>query len=109
MKLNRMRNLALLLIFLAFIIMYASTLGNLSPATKILIPIGLIIGVLVALMAMFLYFRIGSISMRLPKVDCPHCGKTVKLLGESDHCTYCKKPLRLVKGDQGHYFAKAID
>lgn len=109
MKLNRLRNFALFLMFVAFIIMYVSTLGKLSPATKFLLPIGLIIGILVALAAMFLYFRIGSISMRIPKVDCPHCGRTIKLLGESDHCPYCKRPLRMVKGDTGNYTAKIVE
>ena len=109
MKLNRLRNFALFLMFVAFIIMYVSTLGKLSPATKFLIPIGLMIGILVALAAMFLYFRIGSISMRVPKVDCPHCGKTVKLLGESDNCPYCKKPLRMVKGENGKFVAKVVE
>ena len=109
MKLARLRNFALLLMFAAFIIMYASTYGNLNPATKFLIPVGLIIGVFVALIAMFLYLRIGSISMRLPKVDCPHCGKTVKLLGNLDRCQHCKTPLRLTKGEQGRYYAEAVE
>ena len=109
MKLTRLRNFAMLLMFVAFLIMYASTFGRLNPATKFLLPVGLVIGIFVAIIAMFMYFRIGAISMRLPQVDCPRCGRSFKLLGSSDHCPKCRTNLRLVDNGEGRIRAEVLD
>lgn len=109
MKLNRLRNFALGLMFVAFLVMYLSTFGAKSPATHFLLPIGIVGGVFIAIIAMFIYFRIGAISMRAPKVDCPQCGRTTKILGATDRCAYCKQPLRISTDKSGTVFAEKID
>ncbi|MCY0901467.1 MAG: DUF2614 family zinc ribbon-containing protein [Firmicutes bacterium] len=105
MKLNRLRNLAMILMFSAFIVMYLSSFSTLSPAKAILLPIGLSVGTLILLLSVAIYFRLGVISMRLPQVRCPHCERITKMMGASDGCMFCKKALRLDVDEEGDYIA----
>ena len=106
MKLNRLRNLALALMFISFIVMYISSFSAFTPAKAIFLPIGLTIGTLLLLVSVAIYFRLGAISMRIPQVECPYCLRITKMLGVEDGCMFCKKPLLLGKNEDGEYIAE---
>lgn len=106
MKLNRLRNLAMALMFISFIVMYLSSFSAFSPAKAILMPIGLIFGTLILLTSVAMYFRLGVISMRLPQVTCPHCGRLTKMMAETDGCMFCKKSISLDVDEEGAYIAQ---
>lgn len=88
-KLVRLRNLALGLIFAAFILMYVGVFF------RSLLPVFFLAGLLMVAVSIGIYFRMGSISMRIPQVQCPGCGKITKVLGREDHCMFCRTPVRL--------------
>jgi len=106
MKLNRLRNLAMILMFVAFIVMYLSSYSAFSPAKVILMPLGLSIGSIILLVSVAIYFRLGVISMRLPQVECPYCDRLTKMMGAHDGCMFCKKAIRLDVDEQGEYIAE---
>ncbi|WP_096184362.1 DUF2614 family zinc ribbon-containing protein, partial [Effusibacillus lacus] len=85
----RLRNLALGLIFGAFLIMY------LGVFVKPLLSAFFVIGLLMIVVSIGIYFRMGAISMRIPQVRCPNCGKMTKVLGREDACMFCRTPLHL--------------
>lgn len=106
MKLNRLRNLAMILMFGSFIVMYLSSFSALSPSIRFLLPVGLSIGTIILLISVAIYFRLGVLSMRIPQVECPHCGRLTKMLVAEDGCMFCKKPLRLEVDENGEFYAK---
>jgi hypothetical protein len=106
MKLNRLRNLALILMFVSFLVMYGSLYGRLAAATHFLLPVGLAVGSLILLVSVAIYFRLGVISMRLPQVRCPHCGRLTKMMGREDGCQFCRKPIRLRVDEEGEIVAE---
>lgn len=89
MKLVRLRNLALGLIFGAFILMY------LGMFVRALLPFFFILGLLMMIVSIGIYFRMGAISMRIPQVQCPNCGKNTKILGREDGCMFCRTPIQI--------------
>ncbi|WP_018132678.1 DUF2614 family zinc ribbon-containing protein [Effusibacillus pohliae] len=89
MKLVRLRNLALGLIFGAFLLMY------LGVFVRSLLPAFFLVGLLMIAVSIGIYFRMGAISMRIPQVECPNCGKTTKVLGREDACMFCRTPIRI--------------
>jgi hypothetical protein len=88
-KLHRLRNLALGLIFFAFFMMY------LGMFVKSLLPVFLLFGTFCLLVSVTIYFRMGALSMKIPQVICPSCLRTTKVLGREDGCMYCRAPIRL--------------
>ena len=101
MKLNRLRNVALGLIFLAFLLMYIGVVVS----VKILLPVMLVLGSIMLLISVFIYLRVGSMSMRIPTVECPHCHKKTKMLGTEDGCMYCRTPIRLELDENEQFYA----
>ncbi|BCJ86982.1 DUF2614 family zinc ribbon-containing protein [Effusibacillus dendaii] len=89
MKLIRLRNWALGLIFAAFILMYIGVFIH------AILPVMFVIGLIMIAVSSGIYFRLGTISMQIPQVECPHCGKTTKVLGRQDGCAYCRNPIAL--------------
>lgn len=109
LKLNRLRSLALGLLFLAFIIMYLSSYSTLATASRFLLPIGLIMGTTILLASVAIYFRLGVISKRLPQVECPHCGRLTKMLAKKDGCMHCQQQLRPAVAEHGEHAAETTD
>ncbi|MFC4767644.1 DUF2614 family zinc ribbon-containing protein [Effusibacillus consociatus] len=94
MKLVRLRNLAIGLIFGAFLLMY------LGVFVKSLLPYFFVVGLVMITVSIGIYFRMGAISMRIPQVQCPNCGKNTKVLGREDGCMFCRTPIRLDEDGQ---------
>lgn len=101
MKLNRLRNLALGLIFGAFLLMYFGVF------IAWLLPITLVIGTIMILVSVFIYLRVGAMSMKIPTLECPHCHKYTKILGVEDGCMHCRGPIRVELDDEGELIAVA--
>ncbi|MDI3328678.1 MAG: DUF2614 family zinc ribbon-containing protein [Alicyclobacillaceae bacterium] len=90
MKLNRLRNTALVLMFVSFAVMYV---GVFWPRT--VLPFTLAAGFLILSLAVGIYFRLGAVSVRLPQVECPNCHRMTKIIGREDGCMFCGTPVRL--------------
>ncbi len=88
-KINKVRTLALLLVFLGIGVMYIGFLWRSA------MPIFLILGMLVMFSSFGLYFWIGMLSTRATQVVCPNCERITKMLGKVDHCMFCKETLSL--------------
>jgi Zinc-ribbon containing domain len=84
MKLHNLRNLAMILIFLAFAIMY---IGMFS---KAILPFCFAFGSVILIISISIYFRLGAISIRIPQIECVSCQRTIKVLGQIDSCPHCK-------------------
>lgn len=88
-KINKLRTFALLFLLLGFGLMY---LGFLWPSLHSLF---FILGLIVTLGGVGIYFWTGMLSVQAVQVKCPKCGKTTKILGKMDQCAYCKVYLSL--------------
>ncbi|MDB5085097.1 MAG: hypothetical protein JWN30_1983 [Bacilli bacterium] len=103
MKLNRLRNLALGLIFFGFIVMIFGFMlirlifpGN-QPHPNMTGTLFLI-GLICCLISVVMYFRLGVISIRIPQVECPSCHRMTKMLGTEDGCMFCGTPVSILDG-----------
>jgi hypothetical protein len=99
LRINRQRNIALGLIFGAFLIMYIGVF------IKPLLPFLIVIGTLMILVSVFMYFRIGAMSMKIPTLECPHCHRYTKVLGVTDGCMHCRTPIRVELDEEGGLYA----
>ncbi|MBO2532696.1 Zinc-ribbon containing domain-containing protein [Planifilum fulgidum] len=88
-KINKLRTFGLLFIFLGFGAMY---LGFLWPSLHSLF---FILGLLVILGGVGIYFWTGILSMQAVQIECPKCGRITKILGKMDQCAHCKVYLSL--------------
>lgn len=88
-KLNKLRTLALSLVFLGVVVMY---FGFLWPKAMVFF---FILGIIVMFSSFGIYFWAGMLSTQAVKVECPECGKVTKMLGKTDQCMYCKTTLSL--------------
>jgi hypothetical protein len=98
MKLNRLRNLALYLMLGSFAVMYLGLFW------KPVLPVFFGLGFVILAASILIYFRVGVLSMRIPQVTCPDCGRTTKVLGDEDGCMYCSAPL--YKNREGHWLKR---
>ncbi|WP_074011212.1 DUF2614 family zinc ribbon-containing protein [Numidum massiliense] len=86
-KINKLRTLALMLVFLGVAVMYLGFLWK--PAMVFFF----IIGLLVMFSSFGMYFWAGMLSTQAARVVCPECSRTTKMLGKDDHCMFCKAAL----------------
>jgi hypothetical protein len=70
-----------------------------------LLPITLVIGTIMILVSVFIYLRVGAMSMKIPTLECPHCHKFTKVLGVEDGCMHCRGPILVKLDDEGNLFA----
>lgn len=94
MRLIRLRNLALGLMFLAFFIMY------LGVFYKPILPYLFGLGLLIISYSIGIYFRVGAKSMHIKKIACPSCGKITRVYGQKDGCMHCYSPIQLDENGQ---------
>ncbi|MBO8173401.1 MAG: hypothetical protein H0Z33_16155 [Bacillaceae bacterium] len=98
-KLNKLRTMALGVVFVGIIIMYlgyagyAGFLGGLFQGSGIFMSIMMVIGLLLTVSSFLLYFWVGMLSTRAVQVECPTCRKPTKMLGTTDDCMFCGQRL----------------
>lgn len=100
-KINKIRGIALALIFAGMIVMYG---GILTKNIPWLMGIFFGLGLLLILLSTLIYFWIGMLSTRAVPIICPSCERPTKMLGRVDACMYCKQPLTLDKELEGLEF-----
>ncbi|EPE60423.1 DUF2614 family protein [Exiguobacterium sp. S17] len=100
-KINRARNLALLLVFAGIGIMY---LGLLAKSIAWLMIIFMLLGFVMVLSSSALYFIVGMASTKAIIVTCPNCEKETKMLGRVDLCMHCDEPLTIDQSLEGKDF-----
>ena len=100
-KINKLRTIALSLVFIGIFIMYGGLFLQASPLFMTLL---MIIGFLCIILSTVVYFWVGMISTKTIQVICPSCSKKTKMLGKVDACMYCNEPLTLDKQLEGKEF-----
>ncbi|QKG83456.1 hypothetical protein GXN76_02520 [Kroppenstedtia pulmonis] len=88
-KLNKLRTIGLLLIFLGIGVMY---FGFLWPSAMFVF---FLLGLLVICSSVGIYFWAGTLSTQAVQVECPQCERVTKILGKTDQCMYCQATLTL--------------
>lgn len=66
--------------------------GNIG---RTILMIFMVIGMLVMLGSVVIYFWAGILSTSAVSLQCPECGKQTKILGKTDRCMFCKTILTL--------------
>lgn len=100
-KLNKLRTLALGVVFIGIIVMYigyagyAGFMGALLQGSTIFMTVLMMIGLILTISSFLLYFWVGMLSTRAVQVQCPTCDKVTKILGTSDDCMHCGQRLTL--------------
>lgn len=84
-----MGGMALMIVGLAGIVFEWGTAGRFFAA------LGMVIGALMMLLSMGIYFAAGMMSTSAVVVVCPECGKATKIIGKTDRCMFCKTILSL--------------
>ncbi|HET7579317.1 MAG TPA: DUF2614 family zinc ribbon-containing protein [Bacillales bacterium] len=97
-KINRIRTIALAMVFLGFFIMY---LGIFFHSYAWVMYSLMILGFFSVLGSSGIYAWVGMLSTKAVVVECPSCGKGTKVLGRVDVCMSCGQPLTLDKGLEG--------
>lgn len=100
-KLNKLRNLALGLVFLGFLVMYvgyaayAGYFGSFLAHKIYIMGSMLILGFIFLIASSVMYMWIGMLSTKAVQVYCPKCGKVTKIVGLRDECMFCKQQLSI--------------
>jgi len=100
-KLNKLRNLAMLMCFFGIGVMYigyagfAGFLGSFFHQSYVFMSIFLVLGLLFIFGSAIFYMWIGMLSSKAHQVVCPKCNKVTKMLGKVDDCMYCKQTLSI--------------
>lgn len=100
MNVNRWRNYALVFMFGGFFIMYCGVFN------RVLLPYLLLVGTLLLIAGIMMYFRFGPVNPSVLRIPCPRCGKETRVTGEEDSCSHCGQRLR--KNTSGHYEPIAV-
>ncbi|SEQ47881.1 YgzB family protein [Piscibacillus halophilus] len=100
-KINKIRTVALALIFAGMIIMY---IGLLFKNYEWVMVLFMFLGLIAIVLSTVIYFWIGLLSTRAVQVVCPECERPTKVLGRVDACMFCKQPLTLDPNLEGEEF-----
>lgn len=92
-KINKLRTIALLLVFIGILIMYV---GIFFKASFPVMTIIMLFGFIFIILSTALFFWVGMMTTkRAVTVQCPSCGKYTKMLGRCDACMHCRESLTL--------------
>jgi len=96
-KLNEVRLWGLLLILAGMGVMILGTAGIvfLGSTGKAIASVFLVLGMVLMLGSVAIYFWAGVMSTSAIQLECPECGKRTKMLGKTDRCMFCKTILTL--------------
>lgn len=96
-KINEFRLWGLLLTMGGMGLMVLGTAGIVfwGQAGKVVAGIGLVIGLILMLGSLAIYFWAGMLSTSAVQLECPECHKLTKMLGKTDRCMFCKTILTL--------------
>lgn len=96
-KLNEFRLWGLLLTLAGMGLMILGTSGVVlwGESGKVLLYVAMLLGLILMLGSMAIYFWAGILSTNAVMLECPNCHKQTKMLGKTDRCMYCKQLISL--------------
>ena len=96
-KINWFRTWGLLLTMVGMGLMIIGTAGIVfwGKMGKVFSGFGLIIGLILMMGSLIIYFWAGILSTSAVQVACPNCDKQTKILGKTDRCMFCHTLLTL--------------
>lgn len=96
-KINAFRTWGLMLTMLGMGLMILGTAGIVffGQGGKIFAGIGLVVGLILMLGSLGIYFWAGMLSTSVVQIQCPECSKLTKMLGKTDRCMFCHTILTL--------------
>ncbi|MFD2115748.1 YgzB family protein [Paenibacillus yanchengensis] len=100
-KINEFRLWGLVSTMLGMLVMILGTAGIVfwGEAGRIVSAIFLVLGMIVLLASVVIYFWAGMMSTSATALQCPECNKQTKMLGKTDRCMFCKTMLTLDPND----------
>ncbi|WP_090586546.1 MULTISPECIES: DUF2614 family zinc ribbon-containing protein [unclassified Paenibacillus] len=97
-KANEFRLWGLLLTMGGMLLMILGLAGIVfewGAAGRLIAAVGMVIGAILMLVSMGIYFAAGMMSTSAVVVVCPECGKPTKIIGKTDRCMFCKTILSI--------------
>lgn len=97
-KINEFRLWGLVLTLTGMGIMILGTAGMLlweGNTGRMVLTVAMVLGLLIMLGSITIYFWAGILSTSAVSLQCPECGKQTKILGKTDRCMFCKTILTL--------------
>ncbi|MFK7694392.1 YgzB family protein [Paenibacillus sp. HJGM_3] len=95
-KINEFRLWGLLLTMGGMAVMIVGLAGivfDWGRAGKVIAAIFMVLGMIVMLGSVAVYFWAGMLSTSAVSLECPECGRRTKMLGKTDRCMFCKTKL----------------
>lgn len=106
-KINKLRTIALLLVFAGILIMYV---GIFFKASFLVMTIIMLLGFVLIILSTMLFFWVGMMTTkRAVTVQCPTCGKYTKMLGRCDACMHCRESLTLDPQLEGRVYEEKFN
>lgn len=102
-KINKLRNLAIFLIIIGFIAMYAGIYFRQQPIITILC---IMIGSVLFIASALIYSMVGMLSFKSIPVICPSCKKRTNMYGKVDLCKHCNEALTLERELEGKKYSE---
>jgi hypothetical protein len=100
-KLNKLRNVAMLICFFGIAVMYigyagfSGFFGNYLNHSIVFMSVFLVLGILFIMGSTVFYMYIGMLSSKALRVECPKCKKVTKMVGKVDECMFCRQTLSI--------------
>jgi hypothetical protein len=96
-KISQLRTWGFLLtlIGMGFMVLGTAAILLWGETGKIVLFISFVVGMLIMLGSMAIYFWAGMLSTGSVLIECPSCGKTTKMIGTTDRCMFCKTAITL--------------
>ncbi|OEH86632.1 hypothetical protein BHU72_10275 [Desulfuribacillus stibiiarsenatis] len=63
-----------------------------------------LIGVLAMGISFFMFSRAGHFAAKAKEIDCPECGRIIRVVSRADACSHCRAPLI----DEGNGIYKSV-
>lgn len=91
-KINEFRLWGLIFTLAGMVVMIGGTAGILlwGAQGRLFAAISIVIGMLLLLASMVIYFCAGLLSTRTVIVTCPACARETKIIGKMDRCMFCR-------------------
>jgi phage FluMu protein Com len=100
-KLNKLRNIAMLICFFGIGVMYigyagfSGYLGSSFNHSMTFMSVFLALGIFFIMGSTVFYMYIGMLSSKALRVECPKCKRVTKMVGKVDDCMYCRQTLSI--------------
>ena len=96
-KISQLRTWGFMLTLIGMGLMVLGTASVLiwGSGGKLVLFLFFVLGMIVMLGSMAIYFWAGMLSTGSTVITCPSCGKQTKMIGTTDRCMFCKTAITL--------------